>query len=186
MSHNAPLWNRNGHISFTKWCIGGFGQHVYDAMAMAIIYSGCAHQSWDALNMMASSNENIFCVTGHLPWNLLVTGEIPTQRPVTWSFGVFFDLRLNKRLSKQPRGWWFETQSWSLWRHCNGPTHCSSRPSSLTFLNLQKKFEARVLSRSLSSVKLTRYDSGLSTQFRLTRNNTATAATSWRSSVASM
>ena len=32
-------------------------------------------------------------------------GEFPTQRPVTRSFDVFFDLRLNKRLSKQPWGW---------------------------------------------------------------------------------
>ena len=36
------------------------------------------------------------------------------------SFYVFFDLRLDKRLSKQPWGWWFETPSCSLWRHCNG------------------------------------------------------------------
>ena len=36
-----------------------------------------------------------------------------------WSFDVFFDLRLNKGLSKQSWGWWFETQSRSLWRHCN-------------------------------------------------------------------
>ena len=47
-------------------------------------------------------------------------GEFPAQRPVTRSFDVFFDLRLNKRLSdEQPRGWWFETPSWSLWRHFN-------------------------------------------------------------------
>ena len=26
---------------------------------------------------------------------------------------------LNKRLSKQSRGWWYETPSRSLWRHCN-------------------------------------------------------------------
>ena len=31
----------------------------------------------------------------------------------------FFDLRLNKQLSKQSLGWWFETPSRSLWRHCN-------------------------------------------------------------------
>ena len=49
--------------------------------------------------------------------NSLVTGEFPAQRPVTWSFDVFFDLRLNKRLSKQLWGWWFEIP---LWRHCNG------------------------------------------------------------------
>ena len=51
--------------------------------------------------------------------NSLVTGEFPSQRPVTRSFDIFFDLRLNKRLSKQSWGWWFETPSWSLWRHCN-------------------------------------------------------------------
>ena len=44
---------------------------------------------------------------------------IPAQRPVTRSFGIFFDLRLNKRLSKQSWGWWFETPSRPLWRHCN-------------------------------------------------------------------
>ena len=39
--------------------------------------------------------------------------------PVTRSFDVFFDLRLNKRLCKQSRRWWFETPSSLLWRHCN-------------------------------------------------------------------
>ena len=48
------------------------------------------------------------------------TGEFPVQRSVTQSFDVFLDLRLNKRLSKQPCGWWFETPSWSFWRQCNG------------------------------------------------------------------
>ena len=52
--------------------------------------------------------------------NSAVTGEFPTQKPVTRSFDVFFDLRLNKRLSKQWRGWWFGTPSRPLWRHCNG------------------------------------------------------------------
>ena len=51
--------------------------------------------------------------------NSPVPGEFPAQRPVTRSFDVFFDLRLNKRLSKQPWGWWFETLSRPLWRHCN-------------------------------------------------------------------
>ena len=48
--------------------------------------------------------------------NSPVTGEFPTQRPVTRSFDVFFDLHLNK----QSWGWRFETPSRSLWRHCNG------------------------------------------------------------------
>ena len=69
--------------------------------------------------MMTSSNGNIFRVTGSLCGEFTGPGDFPTQRPVTRSFDVFFDLRLNKRLSKQPCGWWFETLSWSLWRHCN-------------------------------------------------------------------
>ena len=72
--------------------------------------------------MMTSSNGNIFRVTGPLCGEFTGPGEFPTQRPVTRSFDVFFDLLLNKRLSKQPWGWWFETLSWSLWRHCNGMT----------------------------------------------------------------
>ena len=69
--------------------------------------------------MMTSSNGHIFRVTGHLCGEFTGPGEFPTQRPVTRSFDVFFDLRLNKRLSKQSWGWWCETQSGSLWRHCN-------------------------------------------------------------------
>ena len=48
-----------------------------------------------------------------------VPGDFPKQRPVTRSLDVFFDLRPNKRFSKQSWGWWFETLSCSLWRHCN-------------------------------------------------------------------
>ena len=51
--------------------------------------------------------------------NSPVTGEFPAQKPVTRSFDVFFDLRLNERLSKQSWGWWFETPSCPLWRHSN-------------------------------------------------------------------
>ena len=55
--------------------------------------------------------------TGNSP----VPGEFPTQRPVTRSLDVFFDLRPNKRLRKQSWGWWFETLSRPLWRNCYAP-----------------------------------------------------------------
>ena len=73
--------------------------------------------------------------------NLPVTGEFPSQWPVKRSFDVFFDRRLNKRrLSKQLRCRWFETQSRPSWRHSNdsmshytewsaqSPWHCLSDP----------------------------------------------------------
>ena len=66
--------------------------------------------------VMTSSNANIFRVS-LCARNLPVTGEFPSQSPVTRSFDVFFDLYLNKRLSKQSWCWWFETRS--LWRHYN-------------------------------------------------------------------
>ena len=50
-------------------------------------------------------------------WNSPVTGEFPAQRP------AFFDLRLNKRLSKQSWGWWFETPSHPSWR-CSNEISC--------------------------------------------------------------
>ena len=70
--------------------------------------------SWWRHQMEAFSALLALCA-GNSP----VTGEFPPQRPVTRSFDVFFDLRLNKRLSKQSWGWWFEMPSRPLWRHQN-------------------------------------------------------------------
>ena len=67
--------------------------------------------SYTVCIMMTSSNGNIFRVTGHLCREL--TGD-----KGQWSFDVFFNLRPNKRLNKQSWGWWFETLSRPLWRHC--------------------------------------------------------------------
>ena len=51
--------------------------------------------------------------------NSPVPGEFPAQRPVMRNLEIFFDLRLNKRLSKQSWGWWFEMLPRPLWRHSN-------------------------------------------------------------------
>ena len=67
--------------------------------------------------MMTSWNGSFSALLAICAGNSPVPGEFPAQRPVTRSFDVFFDLRLNKRLSKQWWGWWFETPSCSLWRH---------------------------------------------------------------------
>ena len=78
--------------------------------------------------MMTSSNGNIFRVTGPFCGEFTGPGEFPTQRPVTRSFDVYFDLRLNKRLCKQSWGWWFETLLCPLWRHSNGNQGLLSSP----------------------------------------------------------
>ena len=69
--------------------------------------------------MMTSSNGNISALLAICAGNSPVTGEFPTQRPVTQSFDVFFDLHPNKWLSKQWWSRWFETPLCPLWRHRN-------------------------------------------------------------------
>ena len=71
----------------------------------------CTHSSWWRHQMEVFS-----ALLSNSAGNLPVTGEFPTQRPVTRSFDVIFDLRLNKRLNKQSWGWCFETLSHTLWR----------------------------------------------------------------------
>ena len=76
------------------------------------LYS-CLHLPW--WRQMETFSVLLAICAGNSP----VPGEFPTQRPVTRSFDVFFDLRLNKRLSKQSWGWWFETLSRPLLHHRN-------------------------------------------------------------------
>ena len=115
------------HISVTKWSIVGyFSNAFWDLWDGSIL---CDHTSL-SIFMMTSSNGTIFRVTGPLCGEFTGPGEFPTQRPVTRSFDVFLDLRLNNRLSKQWWGWWFETPSRSLWRQCNDFT--SDRTTILT------------------------------------------------------
>ena len=108
VSDEGGLWN--GQTLSQSPCIALTAGNMPAVIAVQGTVSGL---------MMTSSNGNIFRVTGPLCGEFTGPGEFPTQRPVTRSFDVFFDLRMNKRLSKQPWGWWFETPSWSLWRHSN-------------------------------------------------------------------
>ena len=70
--------------------------------------------------------------------NSPVPSEFPAQRPVGRSFDVFFDLRLNKRLSKQSWSWWFEMLSRPLWRQCNavGARECNTHKVTQAYANL--------------------------------------------------
>ena len=91
--------------------VSKFCENVY--FSNEIRYRGC-HAWW--CHQMETFSALLAICAGNSP----VPGEFPTQRPVTRSFDVYFDLRSDKRLSKQSWGWWFETLSHSLWRHRNG------------------------------------------------------------------
>ena len=70
--------------------------------------------TWWRHQMEAFSALLAICV-GNSP----VPDEFPSRRPVTQSFDVFFDLRLNKRLNKQSWGWWFPLK----WHGFLWPSH---------------------------------------------------------------
>ena len=106
-------------IHLIEWQLFIFISLTNEMYAHSVVHVVSVYQTQHSVHMMTSSNGNIFRVTGPLCGEFTGPGEFPTQRPVTQSFDVFFDLRLNKRLSKQPWGWWFETSSWSLWRQWN-------------------------------------------------------------------
>ena len=107
------LWPSNthnhGHIQMIR----------YLTMRVLVQYHGWWCPGFSHRHMMTSSHGNFFALRTICAGNSPVTGEFPTQKPVTRSFDAFFDLRLNGRLNKQSWGWWFETPSRSWWRHCN-------------------------------------------------------------------
>ena len=73
-----------------------------------------------AQTMMTSSNGNIFRVTGHLWEEFTGPRWILHTKASDAEFDVYFDMRPNKRLSKQSWGWWFQRLSHPFWRHRNG------------------------------------------------------------------
>ena len=80
-------------------------------------------QSQNSLTWWRHGMETLSALLALCVGNSPVTCEFPAQRPVTRSLELFFDLCLNKRLSKQSWGWWFDTPSRSSWCHCNDHPH---------------------------------------------------------------
>ena len=62
---------------------------------------------------------NIFHVTGHLCGKFTGRRWNPRTKASDAELWRLIDLRLNKRLSKQPWVWWFQTPSHPFWLHCN-------------------------------------------------------------------
>ena len=104
-------------------CSGGYGMDR-DFCEFTTYTAGYFFSNWNSFFLMLfpltwwrHQMETFSALLAFCAGNSSVTGEFPAQRPVTRRFDVFFDLCLNKRLSKQSRRWWFETPSRTLWRH---------------------------------------------------------------------
>ena len=108
---------KNVKLTATCW--------LSDTRGVTMVYVTTVLVCWSMEECGNISTELLFQnQTYHIPRDLFST----SVRRVC--FEVFFDLRLNKRLGKQPWGWWFETPSWSLWRHCHVWLWCTTRSES--------------------------------------------------------
>ena len=85
--------------------------------------------------MMTSSNGNIFRIYAENYWPFvrgihrwIHRSPVNSPHKDQWRGALMFRLicALNKRLSKQSWGWWFETPSRLSWRRCNAPWHTNA------------------------------------------------------------
>ena len=86
--------------------------------------------------------EAFFALLALCAGNSSVTVEFPSKRQMTWSFDVVFDLRLNKRLSKQSRSHRANYNVTGMWGWC---INCPSKIS--------------LIYRKTSSISCTKYQS---------------------------
>ena len=139
---NCAIWKCSTRLILVNFCFLKSSQNSLQHSANLVFVAICGGFSpfwpqidWTTCGGTISGEYNLYVLHTFAWWghqmetfaallaicagNSQITGEFPAHRPVTRSFGVFFDLRLNKPLSKQWWGWWFETLSRPLWRHCN-------------------------------------------------------------------
>ena len=94
-AENVSIWWRH-HVLF-YWSPHKYimSHQIWTQVGCALLWYGYSMGSYRTF-----SQEPWWCHQGES------TGDrgFPSQRPVTRSYDVFFDLRLNKGLSKQPRG----------------------------------------------------------------------------------
>ena len=117
-----PMWVRWHSISLrrprTRVC-----KHQYATVCCFIssLMAKCNHVSDEHIlfTWWRHQMETFFALLAFSAGNSPVAGLFPTQRAMTRSFVVFFDLRLSKRLGKQSQRRWFGTSLRSLWLRCS-------------------------------------------------------------------
>ena len=156
------LKNWTYHLSFDVFCCGSvvvnfvhilqvyitgtntnawLPQYQWSSRWRLWINVACEYTIWFICAWWRHQMETFSALPALCAGNSPVAGEFPALREMTRSSDVSFDLRLNRPLSKQSWGWWFQTPSRSLWRHCNGSAknktmcivygiHCTVHPTS--------------------------------------------------------
>ena len=91
---NSVSDDKVGIMTTLGWCMSSRPWMV--AAQLLCRGSSSPYSEWCWRHQMETLSALLALCAGNSP----VSGEFPSQRPVTRSFGVFYDLRLNKRLSK--------------------------------------------------------------------------------------
>ena len=92
-------WHWGNHVTVTRF---RHTTHFYSVWPLSLssrIYTG-RERRWPRWTWWRHQMKTFSALLALCAGNSPVTDEFPSQRPVTQSFQVFFDLRLNKRLSK--------------------------------------------------------------------------------------
>ena len=92
---NSSMWHNVEYFPSKNILISNFAKPHWFLILLVTTRSFRNVTRWH--HQMETSSALLALCVGNSP----VTGEFSAQRPVTRSFVVFFDLRLNKRLSKQ-------------------------------------------------------------------------------------
>ena len=117
---NSSWLFKNNFVIIRNSCVVNIVFQTVISLGKQMERSG--HTHWSSSQVQAPGASVIYSWWGNIFVLLAiceVTCEFPSQRPVTRSFDIIFDLCLNKRLSKQPRLRWFEAPPRPFCRHCN-------------------------------------------------------------------
>ena len=122
-----PIWGLQvlggPHVGPMNFAIWGVFTNCYLSTIVPIQYRfkrvECDTMSYLNILRWRHQMETFSSLQALCAGNSPATGEFPSPRPVTRSFDVFYDVRLNKRLGKQSTRRWLETPSRSICCHCN-------------------------------------------------------------------
>ena len=118
------IWLEFNNLWYIWWYILNNMHIVYHALCFVVVGHGSFLPTFFTVILWWHHQMEMFSTLLALcAGNSLVTSEFPKQRPVMRSLDGIFDLHLNKQLSKQWWGWWFETLC-PLWHYCNISRTC--------------------------------------------------------------
>ena len=127
--HHAIIWSK---VDTDIWRHGTLDHNMVMGNYVCVLILRRQHHVFSSRNLMQRWNlfQDDFIKRKHYPryWPFVRrihrsrANSPHKERPVTWSFDVFFDLCLNKQLNTQSWGLWFEIPSHPLSRQSNDIT----------------------------------------------------------------